>query len=79
MSTATYKCPRVLYDRDADVLYVSLGRPRPHVSREDPEIEGLYYSFDVDSSQLCGLTIVWYSSQDKRLLSQRIPFPIALP
>lgn len=79
MSTVESRPLEVDYDRDRDVLYVSLGPPRPSFVREDPDVEGLHYCYAVEDRKLCGVTVVWYSTQDKRTLQRKIPFPIALP
>jgi uncharacterized protein YuzE len=44
------------YDREADVLYISLGPPRPAAGLE-PE-EGLVLRLDPESDELVGVTIV---------------------
>lgn len=44
------------YDRAADVLYISLGPPRPAVGLE-PE-EGLVLRLDPETDELVGVTIV---------------------
>lgn len=45
----------VVYDREADVLYLSIGEPRPGVGDETPE--GHILRFDEDG-QLSGLTLM---------------------
>lgn len=45
----------VEYDRDSDVLYLSIGEPRPGVGEETPE--GHIWRFDEDG-QFCGLTLI---------------------
>ena len=71
--------PQVHYDQEADVLYISLGKPVPSISKEDPEIEGLHYRYAIGTKNLSGATIVWYSLQDKDELRRRLPFPVRLP
>ena len=71
--------PRVVYDREADVVYISLGRPRPSYVREDPDVEGLCYRYSLEGDRLTGITIIWYSSQDEKELRRKIPFPVDLP
>ncbi|NPV69764.1 MAG: DUF2283 domain-containing protein [Firmicutes bacterium] len=71
--------PRVHYDKNADVLYISLGKPVPSVSREDPEIEGLHFRYSIRGNRLSGATVVWYSRQDKKSIMSRLPFKVDLP
>lgn len=78
MGVATDRA-EVYYDRDADVLYISLGKPVPSVSVEDDEIEGLHLRYSVDTQELSGATIVWYSHQDKAQIRSRLPFEVRLP
>ncbi len=49
---------RLDYDADADVLYISKGRPRPGYGDEGPEDVELRYSFDDDTP--IGATVVAY-------------------
>lgn len=78
-ATVGTEAPRVIYDREADVLYVSLGKPEPSYVQEDPDMEGLHYRYSLEENRLTGLTIVWYSIQDKEKLRCKIPFPVDLP
>ncbi len=73
------EAPRVVYDREADVLYISLGKPKPSYVQEDPDMEGLHYRYSLEDDRLTGLTIVWYSIQGKEKLRCKIPFPVDLP
>jgi uncharacterized protein YuzE len=45
----------VAYDRDADVLYLSIGPPKPGTGEETPE--GHIVRYD-DAGELMGITIV---------------------
>jgi len=66
--------PHVTYDRGGDVLYVFFGKPVPAVAEGDPEIEGLYYMYDMnDRNKLVGYTVVWYSEYDKAILQAKMP------
>lgn len=60
------------YDAEADVLYVNLGRPWPAYAVEDQEIEGLHYRYALDTGELCGATVVWWSRQDHKKLRRRL-------
>lgn len=71
--------PRLVYDREADVVYISLGKPKPSYVREDPDVEELHYRYSLEDDRLTGVTITWYSIQDKGKLRRKIPFPVDLP
>lgn len=43
------------YDADADVLYLSIGEPRPGVGEETPEGHILRYD---ETGEFCGVTLV---------------------
>ncbi|MGB9867361.1 MAG: hypothetical protein ACPLPR_05565 [Bacillota bacterium] len=79
MDMATDKVVDVYYDKQADVLYISVGEPVPSVSVEDDEVEGLHLRYSIDSEELSGATIVWYSHQDKAQIRKRLPFEVCLP
>ena len=70
---------QMLYDKGADVLYISLGAPRPAYAVEDGELEGLHYRYSLADDTLFGVTIVWYSRQDKGALKKKLPFTVELP
>lgn len=70
---------KVFHDRPRDVVYITLGDNVPCVSIEDPEIEGLHYRYAIENGRLAGVTIVWFSHQDKARLTQKMPFPVRLP
>lgn len=69
----------VFYDRPRDVLYLTVGDRVPCVSVEDLDIEGLHYRYSLQDNSLNGVTIVWFSLQDKARLYEKIPFPVTLP
>lgn len=71
--------PTVTYDRGSDVLYIRLGEPVHCESHEDPAIDGLVFRYAFTNHSLRGVTIVWYSEQDKEALRRKIPFPVDLP
>jgi uncharacterized protein YuzE len=50
-----WKFDDVAYDRDADVLYLSIGPPKPGSGEETPE--GHIVRYD-DAGELMGITIV---------------------
>ncbi len=46
------------YDRDVDVLYVAIGKPRPGEGEDRPG--GIVYRYAVEDDTPCGLTIVGF-------------------
>ncbi|MEA2231577.1 MAG: hypothetical protein QOD83_1393 [Solirubrobacteraceae bacterium] len=50
-----WKLDDVAYNRDADVLYLSIGPPRPGTGEETPESHIVRYD---DAGELIGITIV---------------------
>lgn len=44
------------YDAEGDVLYLSIGEPRPAIGEETPE--GHVLLFDAETGEFCGLTLV---------------------
>lgn len=63
----------VVYDRGADVLYLSVGEPLP-ASDFDASPEGHYLRFD-DKGALVGITIV----NARRIFEREGSIPITLP
>lgn len=53
------------YDRDADVLYISIGAPRPAHTYE--EEEGVLLRRDPTSQEVVGVTILDYEEHFRRL------------
>ena len=53
------------YDRDADVLYISIGTPRPAYTYE--EEEGLLLRKEPRSKEVVGVTILDYEEHFRRL------------
>lgn len=72
----------VKYDDRNDVLYVSLGAPRPGYGEQDEEMENLILRYD-DDDQFMGYTVLRFSKTncielERRLLTNtgaRIPVP----
>src|SRR4051794_2624915 len=46
----------VMYDQDADVVYLSIGEPRRAIGEETPE--GHVALYDEATGELCGLTLI---------------------
>ena len=51
----------LFYDRNNDVLYVSIGKPRSSISRE--LVDGVLVRADLETRELTGLTIMNLSSR----------------
>ena len=56
------------YDRDADVLYISIGSPRPAYTNEDEQ--GLLIRKDPKSEETVGVTILDYEEHFRQLADQ---------
>ena len=55
----------VSYDPDGDVLYLSLGNPRPAITRG--EKDGLLVRTDPHTDQVVGLTVLDYEKKFRQL------------
>ncbi len=64
------------YDENHDVLYVSLGTPKP--SYCDNDIDGVLIRRSIKSNRLSGLTIMDFSKKNKEQLKRIIPYKINL-
>ena len=53
------------YDRDADVLYVSIGSPRPAYTEEDEQ--GLLIRKDPKTREIVGITVLDYEEHFRQL------------
>ena len=53
---------QLAYDREADVLYLSVGDPRPAVSREVGD--DVLLRVDPDSGEVVGLTVLNLSTRE---------------
>lgn len=62
------------YDREHDVLYVSLGKPKP--SYCDDDIEGVLIRRTMDTNRLSGVTIMDFSRKTRDQLKRIIPFKV---
>ncbi len=56
---------QISYHRDGDVLYISIGSPRPSLTFEDEQ--GLLLRRDKDTGELTGVTILDYAEHFSRL------------
>lgn len=63
------------YDVEADVLYLSIGPPRPALGEETPE--GHILLFDAKTGEFCGLTLVNIGSLVARHGDARVTLPHA--
>ncbi len=61
MDTLTTDRPRIRagYDKGADVLYLSLGRPRDDEGEDRPG--GVVLRFDINDGEPSGVTVIGYS------------------
>lgn len=67
------------YDKDADVLYAYVGKPKPAICEETAE--GVLIRRDIKTNKVVGFTIVSYSRKRKKGQLSKIPhFPnVSLP
>ena len=63
---------QLAYDRDADVLYLSVGEPRPAVSREIGD--DLLLRVDAKTGEIVGLTVLNLSTRDSETLPIAVDF-----
>jgi uncharacterized protein YuzE len=63
----------VNFDRQADVLYLSIGPPRRAVGEPTPE--GHVVLFDEETGEFCGLTIIGI----QRIVSGEMPDDVTVP
>ena len=65
------------YDPDADVLYVSIGEPRPALTQE--EMHGLLLRKDPKTGDVVGATVLDYEEHFRQLTDlswlERMPLP----
>ncbi|WP_156779667.1 DUF2283 domain-containing protein [Desulforamulus reducens] len=66
---------QVTYDREYDILYVSVGDPVPSYSDEEG-LKGLYIRRSMDSDKVTGVTIMDYSKRNKISLTKYSPLKI---
>ena len=64
---------QLYYDRDSDVLYLSIGEPRPAVSQEVGD--DVLLRVDADTGEIVGLTILNLST---RAAAEVLPVTIEL-
>lgn len=62
------------YDKDHDILYVSIGTPKP--SYCDDDIEGVLIRRSMETNRLSGVTIMDFSRKNKEQLKRIIPFKL---
>lgn len=67
------KVMQLAYDQEADVLYVSIGDPRPAISRELGD--DVLLRVDSETGEVVGLTVLNLSSRDNL---SGLPIEIAL-
>lgn len=62
------------YDKDNDVLYVSMGKPKPSYCEED--LNGVLIRRSFQNNKYSGVTIMDFSKKSKEQLRSSIPFKI---
>jgi uncharacterized protein YuzE len=63
---------QLAYDREADVLYLSVGEPRPAISREVGD--DLLLRIDAKTGEIVGLTVLNLSTRDSETLPIAVDF-----
>ena len=69
------EAPRGSYDEGADVLYISLGEPRPALGVDVGD--GLIVLYDEDTNEIVGVTIIGLRKRAEDELSQPMPEELA--
>lgn len=64
----------VNYDRDHDVLYVSVGRPKP--SYCDQDLDGILIRKSFQNDSFSGVTIMDFSKKTKEQLKKSVPLDV---
>ncbi|MDI6792164.1 MAG: DUF2283 domain-containing protein [bacterium] len=66
---------RIAYDKLADVLYMSIGKPQPGI---DEEIDsGVYLRLNEETNKPIGMMIIDFEKRFSKPIDQVIPFNIA--
>jgi len=60
------------YDERSDVLYASIGNPRPGISEEP--FDGILIRRDANTGEVIGFTIINYSRQKRDGFIRKIPY-----
>jgi uncharacterized protein YuzE len=63
---------QLAYDREADVLYLSVGEPRPAISREVGD--DLLLRIEAKTGDVVGLTVLNLSTRDSETLPIAVDF-----
>ena len=69
------EAPRGSYDEGADVLYISLGEPRPALGVDVGD--GLIVRYDEETNEIVGVTIIGLRARAEDELSQPMPEELA--
>lgn len=77
MSVASYDI-QARYDRDHDVLYLSVGNPRPAYSLAEDDDGRIIIRHDFETHEIVGVTVVGFRSFDRKKLQARLPFHVDL-
>lgn len=57
------KNPKFKYDKVADVMYISFGKPKPCRCYEPSQGGGIVIRYTIDKNELNGITIVDYKKR----------------
>ena len=70
MTIGQWEFDHVEYDAEGDVLYLTIGEPRPSHGRETPE--GHIQLFDEATDEFCGLTLISIAELLERLQGDEV-------
>lgn len=62
------------YDKRADVLYISVGKPKKAISREIQD--GILIRFEPKTKRIVGLTIIDFTARFKTTKTKSIPITL---
>ncbi len=62
------------YDKRADVLYISIGKPKKAISREIQD--GILIRFDPKTKKIVGLTIIDFAARFKTTKAKSVPITL---
>jgi hypothetical protein len=72
-SLGPWEFDHMVFDLEADVVYLSIGEPRRAIGEETPE--GHIALFDEATSEFCGLTLIGV----QRMIDGDLPLGVTIP
>ncbi|MCF8010931.1 MAG: DUF2283 domain-containing protein [Clostridiales bacterium] len=69
------KTLKIDYDKEHDILYISINKPTPSYSNEEGW-KGVFIRREIDSDIITGATILDYSKRSINSLKKHIPFNV---